>query len=348
MQNYTEMLVRLKGRDGAYSIVGNAHTSRGRFSVRSHDEELGVTVSRYDIAWADPSAQSWIEGFSAGQEPSISGYSDDLVGEAERISAEHFRRTGVEVRPTEEGVASVEASFKVGDDDAEATTVSRLSDALSTTLCGGGIGNSGELVVRSHGDIIIESGQGVDRFLRAALATHFSMKELPSGWALDENLTVSNHDNTRRCVVRVGSQQVDISGSFFDPEDGFDSGVACARRLIPILNGFGTDVKIVAGSSRYFRERKPVFFRADGAGGTELGGVALGVICTVPQSVAAHLAQSSSFKIGERVDSMSGNCSFLEFRNEDEVTRNWQSISSNLKSHGYDEFADLPFDGVEK
>ncbi|MGV7636816.1 hypothetical protein PJI23_30855, partial [Mycobacterium kansasii] len=92
--------------EGIFGIAGNSHTYQGRFSVFSPSENVSLTISRYDVSWADAAANLWIAGFYAGQEPDMSGIWADPIERAEVESADHFRRTGVTVRPAEEGAGS--------------------------------------------------------------------------------------------------------------------------------------------------------------------------------------------------------------------------------------------------
>lgn len=83
----TELVLQTKS--GAVTIVGNAHTFHGHFLVRTLDGDR-VAMSTADITGGSPPALAWVDGFLAGNEPSLGeflGVSDEEADDADDAQA---------------------------------------------------------------------------------------------------------------------------------------------------------------------------------------------------------------------------------------------------------------------
>jgi hypothetical protein len=64
-----DLWVVVEGIEGRCYLVGNGHTHRGRMAAWSSRLGRRITLSKDEIEEAAPKAETWIDGFLAGNEP---------------------------------------------------------------------------------------------------------------------------------------------------------------------------------------------------------------------------------------------------------------------------------------
>ncbi len=69
-----ELWIEVEGFDGRCYLIGNGHTFPGRMLLWSESQQVTANVSKDAITGSSEASRRWIDGFLAGNEPSLADF----------------------------------------------------------------------------------------------------------------------------------------------------------------------------------------------------------------------------------------------------------------------------------